>query len=162
MSGYVRESYRYEVVEGEMVEHSTVGRRERGKRNRGLLYRNTSNIFCRYEVITYVKIRSITQRVRFYAINGGKENLILGHPWLESTNPSIDWNKGTVTISETKDQSLELSFAHLGAQGRYLNKNTCPLYTPKVNPRKETTLNPTEQSGLCRYLSTELPEQFME
>ena len=58
----------------------------------------TSNIYCRYEVITYVKIGSLTQRVRLYAINGGKENIILGHPWLEQTNPSIDWNKGTVKI----------------------------------------------------------------
>ena len=122
----------------------------------------TSNIYCQYEVITYVKIGSITQQVRLYAINGGKENIILGHPWLEQTNPSIDWNKGTVTISETKDQSLGLSFAHLGARGKYLNKNTCPSYTSKVNPRKETTLNPIEQTGLCRYLSTELPEQFTE
>ena len=122
----------------------------------------TSNIYYRYEVVTYVKIGSITQQVRLYAINGGKENIILGHPWLEKTNPSIDWNKGMVTISETKDQSLELSFAHLGARGRYLNKNTRPSYTPKVNPRQETTLNSTEQTGLCQYLSAELPEQFTE
>ena len=35
----------------------------------------TSNIYCRYKVITYVKIRSITQRVRLYAINGEKKIL---------------------------------------------------------------------------------------
>ena len=31
-----------------------------------------------------------------------------------------------------------------------------------VNPQKETTLNPTEQTGFCRYLSAELPNSFTE
>ena len=35
----------------------------------------TSNIYCRYEVITYVKIGSITQWVRLYAINGERKIL---------------------------------------------------------------------------------------
>ena len=48
-----------------------------------------------------------------YVINGGKENTILGHPWLEAVNLIINWKKGTVTIPPTKDQSLALSFAHL-------------------------------------------------
>ena len=31
-----------------------------------------------------------------------------------------------------------------------------------MNPQKETTLNPTEQTGFCWYLSAELPESFTE
>ena len=75
----------------------------------------TSNIICQYEATVYIQLGNITQRVRFYVMNGGNENAILGHPWLEATNPTINWSKGMVTIPESKDQSLGLSFAHLGA-----------------------------------------------
>ena len=104
----------------------------------------TSNIICRYEVVIYTQLRNVTQKIRFYIINGGKENTILGHPWLEAVNPIINWKKGTVTIPPTKDQSLALSFAHLAEQASYLSKNTHPATIQTVNPQKETTLNPTE------------------
>ena len=75
--------------------------------------------------------------------------MILGHPWLEVVNPIINWKKGTVAIPPIKDQSLALSFAHLAKRASYLSKNTCPTTNQTVNPRKETTLNPMEQTGLC-------------
>ena len=87
--------------------------------------------------------------------------MILGHPWLEVVNPIINWKKGTVTIPPTKDQSLALSFAHLAERAAYLSKNTRPTAST-VNPRRETTLNQEEQTGLCWYLSTKLPEHFTE
>ena len=77
-------------------------------------------------------------------------------------NPIINWKKGTVTIPPTKDQSLTFSFAHLAECASYLSKNTCPVSTQIINPRKETTLNPVEQTGFCQYLSTELPDSFTE
>ena len=43
----------------------------------------TSNIICRYEAVIYVQLKGVTQKVCFYVINGGKENAILGHPWLK-------------------------------------------------------------------------------
>ena len=88
------------------------------------------------------------QKIRFYVINGGKENAILGHPWLETVNPIINWKKGTITIPPIKDQSLALSFAHLAERASYLTKNTRPI-TSAVNPRKETTLKQEELTGLC-------------
>ena len=122
----------------------------------------TSNIICQYETILYTQLRNVTQKIHFCVINGGKENAILGHPWLEAVNPIINWKMGTVTVPPIKDQSLALSFAHLAERASYLSKNTCPATIQTVNPRKETTLNPMEQTGLCRYLSSELPESFME
>ena len=88
--------------------------------------------------------------------------MILGHPWLEAVNPIINWKKGTVTIPPTKDQSLTLSFTHLAKLASYLSKNTHPATIQTVNPQQETTLNPTEQTGFCQYLSAELPESFTE
>ena len=37
-----------------------------------------------------------------------------------------------------------------------------PSCHPPINPRKETTLDYKEQTGLCWYLDTELPEKFTE
>ena len=73
----------------------------------------TSNIICQYETVIYMQLGDVTQKIHFYVINGGKENAILGHPWLETVNPIINWKKGTVAIPPTQDQSLALSFAHL-------------------------------------------------
>ena len=110
----------------------------------------------------YTQLGDITQKICFYVINGGKENVILGHPWLEAVNPIINWKKGTITIPPTKDQNLALSFAHLAECTSYLSENTHPTTIQTVNPRKETTLNPMEQTGFCQYLSAELPEFFTE
>ena len=44
ISGNVRESYCYEVLEREMVKKSTIGGRKRGKWNRGFLYRNITPV----------------------------------------------------------------------------------------------------------------------
>ena len=93
----------------------------------------TSNIICRYETVIYTQLGDITQKIHFYIINGGKENAILGHPWLETVNPIINWKKGTVAIPPTKDQSLALSFAHLAERASYLTKNTRPTAST-INP----------------------------
>ena len=61
----------------------------------------TSNIICHYEAVVYTQLGDVTQKIRFYVINGGKENAILGHSWLEVVNPIIDWKKGTITIPVT-------------------------------------------------------------
>ena len=97
----------------------------------------TSNIICQYEVVVYVQLRSVTQKVCFYVINGGKENAMLGHPWLEAVNPIINWKKGTVTIPPTKDKSLALSFSHLAEHASYLSKNTRPAATSTINHERK-------------------------
>jgi hypothetical protein len=33
-------------------------------------------------------------------MNCGKENLILGLPWLREVNPIVDWQKGTLTFPD--------------------------------------------------------------
>ena len=97
----------------------------------------TSNIICQYETVIYVQLGSVTQTIFFYVINRGKENAILGHPWLEAVNPIIDWKKGTVTIPPTKDQSLALTLSHLAEWASYLSSNTRLATTSASNPRKK-------------------------
>ena len=83
-------------------------------------------------------------------MNGGKENAILGHPWLEAVNPIINWKKGMITLPPKTDKSLTMTFSHLAERASYLSKNThLTTSPPSVNPHKETIINPDEQIGLC-------------
>ena len=66
-------------------------------------------------------------------MNGGKENAILGHPWLEAVNPIINWKKGMITIPLKADKSLALPFAHLAEQASYLSKHTRPIAPLIIN-----------------------------
>ena len=49
----------------------------------------------------------------------GCENVILGLPWLHTTNPTIDWVRQTLTISESCDQSKDLYSAHAADTQRH-------------------------------------------
>ena len=42
----------------------------------------------------------------------GKENVILGLPWLQTINPTVYWSCQTISISETCDQSKDLYSIH--------------------------------------------------
>jgi Retroviral aspartyl protease len=39
----------------------------------------------------YVNLRKREQHVKFFITNLGKDRMILGHPWLQTFNPQIDW-----------------------------------------------------------------------
>ena len=43
-----------------------------------------------------LNISGRTKPVEFYITGLGRQNLILGFPWLEEENPDIDWKQGTV------------------------------------------------------------------
>jgi hypothetical protein len=47
-----------------------------------------------HSVDLYVQLRNREKRVRFFVTNLGKDCMILGHPWLHTFNPQIDWTKG--------------------------------------------------------------------
>ena len=42
---------------------------------------------------TFVCIKGIIHRVLFHIINCGNKNIILGTPWLEKVNTTINWTK---------------------------------------------------------------------
>jgi hypothetical protein len=47
-------------------------------------------------VILIIKYNGKPQRHLFYIANIGEDNLILGYPFLEATNPKISWTEGTI------------------------------------------------------------------
>ena len=53
----------------------------------------------RHKVSLLLRIGETEEKRDFFVLNCGKENVILGMPWLREVNPLIDWTKGTVEIT---------------------------------------------------------------
>jgi hypothetical protein len=51
-----------------------------------------------HKVSIFVRISDAEERREFLVLNCGKENMILGLPWLRETNPTINWASGKVHI----------------------------------------------------------------
>ena len=65
-----------------------------------------------YTCTLYTNIKGIAQKHLFYVMGCGRENMILGLPWLCTTNPTIDWVRQTLTIPKSCDQSKDLYSIH--------------------------------------------------
>jgi hypothetical protein len=52
----------------------------------------------RHKVSIFMRIGDAEERREFLVLNCGKENMILGLPWLRQTNPTINWASGEVHI----------------------------------------------------------------
>jgi hypothetical protein len=52
----------------------------------------------RHKVSIFMWIGDAKERREFLVFNCGKENMILGLPWLHETNPTINWASGEVHI----------------------------------------------------------------
>ena len=60
----------------------------------------------------FFKIGGLTQKVCFYVMNCGSENIILGLPWLKEANPSIDWKKETLSLDNSVNRDKNLIHQH--------------------------------------------------
>ena len=49
-----------------------------------------------------IEIHKRTCKERFLVTGLGRQNIILGFPWLTKTNPIIDWQKGNLKWREPK------------------------------------------------------------
>ena len=65
----------------------------------------------RHAVILFIQMGGIIHKEEFYAIKCGKDNIILGLPWLNRVNPTINWVNKHVNIHEATDQTKEYNQA---------------------------------------------------
>jgi Retroviral aspartyl protease len=49
-----------------------------------------------HSVDLYVQLGNKEQCIWFFVTNLGKDRMILGHPWLRTFNPQINWEKGNL------------------------------------------------------------------
>jgi hypothetical protein len=59
---------------------------------------HNSRGIIRHKVSIFVQIGDTEERREFLVLNCGKENMILGLPWLRETNPTINWASGEVYL----------------------------------------------------------------
>lgn len=66
----------------------------------------------KYSTTLFIQIAEIVHEVPFHVMNCGRENLILGIPWLKEVNPTINWKLGTININESTDVTENLNKAN--------------------------------------------------
>ena len=64
----------------------------------------TENRLGKIKYVTWLNLYfdNIKMVTRLLVTDLGKEQIILGLPWLQDYNPTIDWAKGTIEISSSK------------------------------------------------------------
>ena len=56
----------------------------------------------KYQATFFFKIGTVVHNKTFYTMKCGRDNLILGLPWLNKINPKIDWEKKHIEIDDDK------------------------------------------------------------
>ena len=106
----------------------------------------------------FLNIGGITHDVTFHVMSCGKENIILGLPWLKAINPTIDWKAKTLSIPGSTDQSKLLYTLH--AQNLQChNQSYQTLPNPPIH---ETMIYRVTDHHLFSYLGHESENQFLE
>ena len=89
----------------------------------------------------------IVHKEEFYAIKCRKDNIILGLPWLNRVNPTINWINKHVNIHEATDQTEEYNLATSNEPFTIRKATQEPLTHPKLLPwehEKEEPIYPDE------------------
>ena len=101
----------------------------------------------KYTCRLFLNIEGLTHNVTFHVISCGKENLILGLPWLQTINPKINWHTKTLSIPESTDQSRLLYTLHT----RDTDCHNQMYYKTPTSPSHKATVCCTDQH-LLSYL----------
>ena len=118
---------------------------------------NKTGAIC-YTCTLYTNIEGIAQKHLFYVMGCGRENIILGLPWLRTTNPTIDWARQTLTIPESCDQSKDLYSAHTADTQWHDSFFRKPLPRTHRHVNVDTVYN----SQLYDYLDHDMEDQYLQ
>ena len=88
----------------------------------------------------------------------GKENLILGLPWLRAINLKIDWHTKTISIPESTDQSKLLYNLYAHDTARH-DRTFSKILVPQIH---ETMVYQVTDYHLFSYLHYEGENQFLK
>ena len=67
--------------------------------NQTLSFANGERAFCNKEAKTYLRIGNYQEDLSLKVAPLPHHDIILGKPWLERWNPTVDWRKNTIDIS---------------------------------------------------------------
>ena len=86
----------------------------------------------------------------------GKENIILGLPWLKKANPTIDWTTQTLKFDESIDKSWDL-YQHHTADVTWHQSHYWP--TPRLS--KHINVDMIKKDHLSSYLNQETESKYI-
>ena len=112
----------------------------------------------KYSCHLFLNIKGIIHDVTFHVMSCGKENLILGLPWLRTVNPKIDWHEKTISIPESTNQSKSLHNLYT----HDINQHHQRLPKSPVSQPREVMVNRVLDHHLFSYLHHESENQFLE
>ena len=61
-----------------------------------------------YTCDLFLNIKELIQKITLHVMTYGKENVILGLPWLKKANPFVDWTTQTLAFNKSIDKLQEL------------------------------------------------------
>ena len=109
-----------------------------------------------YTCDLFVNIQGLTQKVTLHVMSCGKENIILGLPWLKKANPMIDWTMQTLILNKSIDESWDLYWHHTmdmtWHQSHY-------WVTPQLS--KHINIDMIKEDHLGLYLNQETESQYI-
>jgi hypothetical protein len=80
----------------------------------------------------YTKLGDMEQRLQFFVMDLGKDQMILGYPWLQKFNPTINWTdgklKGQLMVQMTVSKAQEAKHIALHLQ-RIAMEDVTPTIT---------------------------------
>ena len=117
---------------------------------------NSKGVIC-FTSTLFLSIKGITRKVTFHVISLGNENVILGLPWLKDVNPTIDWNRRTLSINESLDQSKDLYLSHTA----YTSHHDSHFQKFSYQPPQHTHVNAVTNTRLFEYNGWEEESQFL-
>ena len=101
-----------------------------------------------YTCDLFVNIQELIQKVTLHVMTCGKENIILGLPWLKQANPTIDWNMQTLTLNKSIDESQELYRYHAANMTWHQSH-----YQPTPQLSKHINVDMIKEDHLSSYLN---------
>ena len=87
----------------------------------------------------------------------GRENIILRLPWLQITNPIINWSHQTISISETCNQSKDLYFIY-AIDTKHHNAY---FWKPLSRTPRHVNVDAVINQHLYEFLCHDIEDQFI-
>jgi gag-polyprotein putative aspartyl protease len=102
-----------------------------------------------HSIDLYVQLGNREQRVQFFVTNLGKDHMILGHLWLRTFNPQINWTKGNL------QGKLEISTTAAKQQIGQTHALLARWLTADPEKRHCTTITTLQEAKTYMYLVTQ-------
>ena len=109
-----------------------------------------------YTCDLFINIQGLTQKVTLYVMTCGKENIILGLPWLKKANPMVNWVMQTLVFAKSIDESQELYQCYVADPTQRSSH-----HKPAPQLSKYVHIDMVKEDHIGSYLNQETKSQYI-